>query len=227
MSTDNVLLEYFTERHKEVSEGKGAKEGPVITVSREFGCPAKEFTLELKNQLDKLDPLWRIISKESMKEAAEEMQLNPRQAEYVFKNQKREIMDEILDAMTYRYYKNDKYVRNTMSRILRQIARQGYVIILGRCGVCITQSVQKSLHIKLEAPEEFRIKNVMKWFELDESNARKKMNEMDSKRIAVRNEFAGGKFDYHQFDLRVNMSRYNIKQAVDLTVSSIKMWQLI
>ncbi len=227
MENENVLLKYFTERHKELSEGRSTQNGPVITVSREFGCPAKEFTLELTNQLNKIGPLWRVISKESMKEAAEEMKLNPRQVEYVFKDEKRDIMDEMLNAMTYHYYKNDKYVRNAMSRILRQIARQGYVIILGRCGVCITQDVEKSLHIMLEAPEDFRLKNVMEWFELDEKNAREKMQEMDRKRIAVRDEFAGGRFDYHQFDLRVNMSRYTVKQAVDLTVSTIKMWQLI
>lgn len=48
---------------------------------------------------------------------------------------------------------------------------------------------------------------------LDRKTAREMMEDVDEKRVAMRNDFAGGEFDSHQIDLRINMQRFNVRDA--------------
>ncbi|MCF8332079.1 MAG: cytidylate kinase-like family protein [Bacteroidales bacterium] len=230
---DNAMFKYFTERYKnQLSELKtqgqtGHDPGPVITISREYGCQGKEFSDVLKKKLDTIDPLWRIISKEVLDDSARELKMDSRQLEYVFKGERMSTIEEILNAMSSRYYKSDERIHRTIRKVIYQFGKKGYSIILGRCGVCITQDIENSLHLKLEADKPYRLNNIMKWRNLSREDAEKEMEQTDRNREWLMNRFSKNKFNPRQFDLRINTERFSINEAVDIVVQAAKQKQLV
>ena len=75
------LKKYFNERDKLLEEEKrnGLIPGPVLTISREYGCEAeiiaRKLLLNLNNQNGN-KPKWKIISKEILDQSAEKLKLN-------------------------------------------------------------------------------------------------------------------------------------------------------
>lgn len=229
---DNVLFHYFTNRYqqkeKDTNKLRVATEaGPVVTVSREFGCHGKEFSRELKQQLDTQGKTWQIVSKEVLDHAAKELKLHPRQLEYVFKGERRSDIEEMLTVMSSKNYKGDYGIRKALRKVIHKVATHGNAIILGRCGVCIAQDIEKSLHIKLEAPVEHRIANIMQWKSTSAEEAARLMKEMDKNREFVLRNFSKKVFDPHMFDLQINMSRFNVSEAVDLTVKVLELKNIV
>ncbi|HRZ76977.1 MAG TPA: cytidylate kinase family protein, partial [Bacteroidales bacterium] len=160
---DNLLVRYFNAK-LEVEQQKQAarRKGPVITISRMAGCPAglvaEALVKRLRNDNVGPDPrLWRIVSKEVLSEAARALGLEERKINYVFESGARTTMDEVIEALSSRYYKSDARIRKTISEVIRTIAASGSVILIGRGGVALTQDIPGSLHIRLQAPEEWRV----------------------------------------------------------------------
>src|SRR5512133_2244591 len=148
------LVTYLTHRYYK-DDQKKTEPGPVITISREYGCPGKQIAEKLCNALtDKLKSRgekseWRWVSKEILTEAANELQVNPEEIKYVFDYEQKGILDDILKAQGQRYYKNDRKIRNTIGNVIRSFGIQGNVIIVGRAGVVLTKDIPRSLHISL------------------------------------------------------------------------------
>ncbi|MCF8219435.1 MAG: cytidylate kinase-like family protein [Bacteroidales bacterium] len=229
---DNVLFHYFTNRYQQKEKDTNklrdtTDAGPVVTVSREFGCHGKEFSRDLKQRLETQGKPWQIVSKEVLDHAAKELKLHPRQLEYVFKGERRSDIEEMLTAMSSRFYKGEYGIRKALRKVIYKLAYQGNAIILGRCGVCIAQDIEKSLHVKLEAPVEHRIANIMQWKSINADEAARLMNEMDKNREFVLHNFSKKVFDPHMFDLKINMGRFNVAEAVDLTVKVLEMKNIV
>jgi hypothetical protein len=97
------LLKYMSDRLQE-NYGKAKEPGPVITISREYGCPAKRIAQKLTEELTRKmfvkgkDIEWKYITKEIMSESAKELELDPAKIQYVFKYEQKSLLDDILTA---------------------------------------------------------------------------------------------------------------------------------
>ena len=155
------LSKYLDDWYKE-DPAKNIYPGPVVTISREVGCPAKKIAGELTDYLNTLkkgrskDHPWHWISKEIMLESARELQVDSSQIQHVFDYKSRGILEDLLLAQSKDYYKSDQKIRTTIAKVIRKFANDGNAIIVGRGGVAITRDIPKSLHIFLEAPLEWR-----------------------------------------------------------------------
>ena len=78
------------------------------------------------------------------------------------------------------------------------------MIIVGRGGVSITRDITNSLHIKFQAPLEWRINDVSKKQMISLAEARKKIQLVDTQRALIREFFEGKKVDNGAFDLIFN-----------------------
>ncbi len=131
------LSKYMTERYQD-SMLKQEYEGPVITIARDFGCPGRKITSRLCNQLNQLKNSksksipWRWISKEIMAESARELEMDPADIKYVFQYEKKTVFDDILSSQSRKYYKSDRKIRKTVAQVIRNIASEGNVVIIGR-----------------------------------------------------------------------------------------------
>jgi len=210
----NILLNYMKNRFKFESvlpEKNHTKFGPVVTISREYGCPAKRLAGMLSSALNRIElehyskHQWQWIGKEILDESAKELHLKPTMIREVV-NQEHDggVVDDIVKSLSHRYYPGDIKIKKTIGEVIRTFAEHGNVIIVGRGGVSITRDIPKSLHIRLTAPLEWRINDVSKKQMIPLAEAKKKILHIDGQRDLIREFFAGGKVDNNEFDVIFN-----------------------
>lgn len=229
---NNDLLKYMSERfQRDCSKLK--EPGPVITISREYGCPAKMIAEQLADVLTRKmaakgkNIKWRWISKEILTESAKQLNTQPDNIKYVFDYEQRSIIDDILQSHSQKYYKSDRKIRNTIANVIRNISCDGHVIIVGRGGVAITKDILKSLHINLEAPLEWRSLRISEKNGVSIDEAKKMANEIDAKRKMFREYFEGKDTDYTRFDLTFNCMTLSSDEIIQSIVRMAEIRGLI
>jgi cytidylate kinase len=206
--------------------------GPVITISREYGCPSKLIAASLAEELTRKmfvkgkEIKWKYVTKEIMAESARALEVDPDKIKYVFDYQQKSVLDDILSAQFNKYYKSERKIRNTIGKVIRNMAQEGHVIIVGRGGVAITHDIPKSLHVMLEAPLDWRILRVAENYHISHSEARKNANEIDRKRKEFREYFQGKGTDYTRFDLTFNCMAFNIEEIVQIILKAAEIRKL-
>lgn len=225
------ISKYLKDRYEE-SMRKNAFPGPVLTLSRELGCPAKLIAQKLMDQLNTgldipEDKKWKWISKEIMEESAKELGVNLAEIQYVFDYKQHGILEDLLLSHSRKFYKTDRKVRNTIAKVIRNFAEEGNAIIVGRGGVAITRDIPKSLHIHLEAPLEWRALRTSEKHSLSIDEAKKYCLEIDSKRQQFRDFFEGKGNDYTRFDIKFNCMTIDMDEIVKMIISIMKIRDLV
>lgn len=230
----NILQQYLEERYRDKKQDKDFGEpGPVITISRDFGCSGAFLADKLNHRLnqeklgDRNQGSWRVVSKEILEESAKELELHPSQIEYVFKYEKRNAIDEILGALSSKYYKSDRKIRNTIKKVIYTIGMEGNSVILGRCGAVITRALPRSLHVRLIAPIEWRTEVVKKRFNLSNKEARDFILDIDKKRAQLRNSLADTEVDDTFYDLIFNTERFHFDEMVEVILKTLEIKKII
>ncbi len=225
------LLNYMADRINE--EGRFKEAGPVITISREYGCPSKIIAgrlaeeLTTKTHVKGKEIKWKYVTKEIMAESAKALEVDPDKIKYVFDYEQKGLIDGIISAQLNKYYKSERKIRNTIAQVIRNMAYEGNVIIVGRGGVAIAHDIPRSLHIMLEAPLEWRILRVSENFHVSQSEARKTAIEVDKKRKEFREYFQGKNSDYTWFDLRFNCMTFTIEEIVRIILKAAELRKLV
>jgi len=205
----NVFNKYFSEMLQD-RKTRITETGPYISISRDFGCRANIIAQKLAKELTKrnkelgINKKWNWINKVILEESAKALELSPSKIEYVFQSRKKSMMDEIVSAMSTRYYKSDKKIRKTIIEVIRSIAKTGNVIIVGRGGIAFKKDNPKSLHIKLTAPIEWRVDHIVKNYNKSQKAALKYVLEVDQERKFLIDSFMGFDTDCSIFDLIFN-----------------------
>ncbi len=228
----NVLLEYMKNRFKAGASSPKknlSKLGPVVTISREFGCPAKRLAGMLTSALNRIEienyskDRWKWIGKEILEESAKELNLKSNIVRDVATTKEKGIVDDIVLSLSHRFYPGDHKIKNTIGEVVRSFAEKGHYIIIGRGGVSIARDIPHSLHIKLQAPLEWRINDVSKRHMIPLIDAEKKIKEIDRQRKMIREHFEGKKINDSVFDVVFN---YMTLKEEDIIASILKMMEL-
>jgi cytidylate kinase len=226
------LLKYLSDRIQEEC-GHMKEPGPVITLSREYGCPSKIIASKLADELTRKmfvkgkDIKWKYVTKEIMAESARELEVDPEKIKYVFQYEQKGMLDDILAAQTNKYYKSDRKIKNTIAKVIRNMACEGHVIIVGRGGGAITRDISKSLHLMLEAPIEWRALRISENYNMSIEEAKKAAIEVDRKRKEFRNYFEGKDTDYTCFDVTFNCMTLSIDEIVQIIMKTSEIRKLI
>lgn len=226
------LLKYVSDRIHEEG-GKGKETGPVITISREYGCPAKIIAGRLAEELSRKlfakgkDSKWKYVTKEIMAESAKALEIDPEKIKYVFQYEQKSMVDDIISAQFNKYYKSERKIRNTVAKVIRNMAAEGNVIIVGRGGVAITHDISRSLHVMLEAPLEWRTVRISENFKISPEEAKKAAIDVDKKRKEFREYFQGKDSDYTRFDLTVNCMSFSIEEIVHIILRVAEIRKLV
>lgn len=216
------LLQYFNHRIEKPTKRK-LNICPFITISRESGCDASRLARMLISNFVNIGQTWKYIDKEILHESSKKLSLKDSQIDYVFNAEKKKHADEIMSALSNRYYKSDSSVRKGIEDVVKQIAGEGNVILVGRGGAAITSQLKKGLHIKLVAPREWRIQNLMKRKGKTRKEVENYINDSDDKRRIILKEFKKNKDQEIVFDLTLNCAKFNQKEQVDLIFKSMEL----
>lgn len=226
------LLKYMSDRmNKEEEQIKDP--GPVITISREYGCAAKKVAIRLADALNEkravksLEQNWQWINKEILSESAKELELHPSKIKYVFDYKEKSVFEELISAHSNKYYKSDRKIRNTIAKVINNIGTEGHVIIVGRGGVAITKHIPKSLHINLSAPLEWRALRISEKEGVSVEEAKEMIKDVDKKRRLFRENFEGKGSDYTWFDLTFNSMTLSTDEIVKIITKTVELRSLL
>jgi cytidylate kinase len=214
---ENLLREYMDRAFAERGINLSTDIRPVVTLSREFGCPSKLIARLLINELNKRYPgirrKWRFISKEIVETTAKHLELNPTEVNYLLSSGGKGLVEDVLASFTPTYVSSHR-MRKTITAVVRSIAEQGYVVIVGRGGAGILRHSAATLHVRLQAPRDWRIAAVCKSHGLQPREAARLVDETDSKRIALIELVTGEKFNPCLFDVTFNCQKLTNEEII-------------
>jgi hypothetical protein len=216
---ENLLREYMDRAFAERGIDRQSGPGPVVTISREFGCPSKLIAHllvhKLNNRNDDGKPKkWRYVNKEVVEAAAKHLELNSTEINYLISSGGKGLVEDVLASFSPTYVSNLR-MRKTIISVVKSIAEQGYVVVVGRGGAAILHDYPNTLHIRLMAPLNWRIKAVCQSGNLDIRDASRLVDEMDKKRTAFIELIAGSKFDPYIFHAAFNCGLLSREETVD------------
>ena len=220
------LLGYLSSRLA-LSESRKPGQLPFITISRETGCGAISIAKILISELKKRGQTWKYIDKEVLHEASKKLKIGQEKINYVFEAEKKTHVDDILSALSNRYYKSDKAVRKTISEVVKHYAGEGQVIIVGRGGVAITAGMEKGLHIKLVAPESWRVQSLIDRKQKPKEEIAVFIKENDLKREKLLQDFLKKKPGEFCYDIVINSASFSEKQVAEIILDALHKRELI
>ncbi len=224
---NNILLKYMENRfqNKLIDPKRGFFcEGPVVTISRECGCTAINIANMMAEKLTaKTGNRWTCLTKEILEHSAKELNLAPEKIEYVFNATEKSTWDEILGALSSKYYQSDRKIKKTIADVVRGFALRGNCIIIGRGGVVLTQNIERSFHIKLHAPLEWRAAQLQEIYKLSTKEMLSYANEIDKKREILRNYFNKQPLPDTVFDVIYNAKNLSDEMIAEASINLIEM----
>lgn len=214
---EHILFKYM-DRLK-VNPDIMKEEGPVITITREYGCYAGEISEKLVERLRQRNEnvknqKWNWISKEIVNDAAIKLQTNSHQLKHFFDGDTYKFFGNIIFSFS-RPNASDDLIKKTVTKLVKSYAEDGYVVIVGRAGGSIAKNIPKSLHIKLVAPISWRIQFVAKRYNISIAEASKRVKEIDRKRSVFLKEFGGDKPDSEFYHAVFNREKLTADEIVD------------
>ena len=228
---ENLLREYLEKSFPEKPGDTPCGNGPVITISREFGCPSKLIGQQLTELLNKSAEKskthrWRFISKEIVVTAARELELKFTEMNYLLSSGGKGLMDDVLASFSQPYVNKHK-IRKTITNVITAMAQKGHVVIAGRGGVGVLHGCPNAIHIRLQAPIEWRIREVCNLREISESEAKKIARDTDLKRTALIELMLNEKFTPYLFDLTFNCNTLSREEIVYTIVNLMEAKKMI
>lgn len=225
---NNLFDKYFSEALHD-KKAKVTKTGPYISISRDFGSMANVIAQKLAIELNKTGNAkeWNWINKTILIESSKALELSTSKIEYVFQSKQKSMMDEIVGAMSTRYYKSDRKIRNTILQVIRSIAQTGNVIIVGRGGVAFAKDNPNSIHVKLTAPLEWRVNRISSNYNKTKEEALRYVLETDQERKYLIDSFVGYETDHSIFDIVFNRQSFTDEDIVSTIMNLMKSKKLI
>jgi cytidylate kinase len=221
------LQSYFEKRFTEIKVAKPTKKSVFITFSRQTGCNETGIAVDLVKALRSEGLKWTFMNKEVLEEAATKLKIDPSKIQYVFENRKKTHVDEVLSALSSKYYKSDKKVRKTITEVLRHYAIEGNIIIVGRAGIATTRDLPGGFHIRFTAPYDWRVNALKKRSEFKDVDVPAFIKRHDVKKTKLIEDFYGKHFNEIQFDLMINCAAFTRQQIISLIIESMKMKNMI
>jgi cytidylate kinase len=227
---ENLLLKYMEESFQKTDANPTGRCNPIVTLSREYGCPSKLIGLMLVEALNRRRGnasarKWRLINKEILEESARELSVPENQIKSMLDADKKGVVMDILTFSTT--YGGSERIRRTVQKVIRSFASSGYAVIIGRGGVAVTRDHPNALHVRLTAPIEWRAGEISARYGIPLLQARETAEEVDLKRHKLIENLLGRKPDPYLFDLAFNCMYLGKEEIVQSTVSLMEIKKMI
>ncbi|MGI6029486.1 MAG: AAA family ATPase [Candidatus Heteroscillospira sp.] len=195
----------------------------IITISREYGCGAREVGEKLAKRLG--IPYY---DKHLVEMAAQRSGLTP---EFIEKTEQRNTggvfyggtaMNSMGGVMNGGTSLADQVYLAQFGTI-REIAAKGSCVIVGRCADAILKDDYKCLNIFLHADMEKRVERAVKVYGVDPDKAERVVRDTDKARAKHYKYYSDRKWgEADNYDITMNISSFSIDGAVDILADSIR-----
>ena len=213
------FFDYFDNRYREsILSNPPSEDGPVITISRQTGCDARQVAENVVDNLNRKQGInkWKWLDKDIIYKIAAELNTDPQRVENFYKGIELSDMSEMIMAFSGNFV-SDMRVKKAIKDVVLAMCKAGHLVLVGRGGVSIAHDVLNSLHIRLVAPFYWRVENVMRKKNMNIETAEEFVVDSDEKRFNLIQTFLEKKpltIDY-LFDATINRSVFTIEETAD------------
>jgi cytidylate kinase len=186
----------------------------VLTISRQWGSGGTNIASLVAQELG-----FQLYDKEILNQVAEQLGANPKQIEHHDERGPDLVGGMILQLLEGKRPTETTYLR-ALVKVMRQIAKQGCAVIVGRGGSYI---LPESFRVRIIAPEPVRVARIAELHELDEKTARRRVLETDRQRTNyVRAHFGCDINNPLGYDLVINTEHSSIEHATHLILQGFR-----
>lgn len=208
--------------------------GPVVTISREYGCGGLAIADELANRLTLLTKVngstsgeWKCISRQIITESASILDMAPAKVEQAFSRQQRGFLEDIFVSLDPDYGTKSAKIFDTVKKVISDWALHGNVVILGMGGAILGRDIERSVHVRLIAPLDWRVRKVYKSLNMSIPEAKKFVQSQDRKRTGFRQSVSDDFTDHTVFDLTLNRMTMTDQDIIETIKVVMKRRKLI
>jgi len=219
------LKKYMTERDR-VRELKNAP-GPVLTLSRQYGCEANKIALKLLARLSDISVGWQYINKEIINESAKILNLAPDRLAQRVLSHGQSMVSDVFSSFSNQYTITDKKIVEKVREIIETYAKKGKVIIVGRGGSAIIRNRPLALHVRLVASLAYRSQVISAKQKLTDEEARLLIRQVDTDRELWSEHLSHQAYDPYLFDLSLNRQTLTENEIVDIILRMMKSRKMI
>jgi cytidylate kinase len=224
------LLNYMNRRSLTLNKAKKI-DGPVVTISREKGCPAISISekLVLKLRHVKHGDHWKSVNKDILEFAARDLHMNSKKINNILHSEGEDkgFFRDLMLSFGEHYYESDVKVKKTVAGLINELSLKGKVVIVGLGGAAITKNIKKGLHIKLSAPYKYRLKKVEKREHMGTEKAKVFMDESDINRKLLIDYYNGVKAGDDLFHAEFNCAILDEDEIAEAIIELMKIRHLI
>ena len=198
--------------------------GGVVTIARQTGTGAPRIAARVCEILNERhgsgEQPWLAYDKNLVHTVAEEHEL----AEDVLRKMDehdQNMLDEIFASITGQLTVHEVAMKT--ARTMRGLAKHGRAVIVGRGGSVVLAGVPNSLHVRLVAPLEWRIRNWAQANGTSLEEARVKVAEMDRDRADyVRATLNRSSEDPTLYDLVINVAAITLEHTASMIARAVE-----
>jgi cytidylate kinase len=186
---------------------------PVITLSRQPGAGGRVLARKLAEEL-KID----LFDSAIVEEIAKSSKVSTRIIQ-TLDEQDRSIFDEWIHALGESHMWSYEYLEHLV-KVVGGIGTHGHAIIVGR-GASYILPQEVSLRVLVVAPLHIRIDNVVKAYNVSESEAKRNVLRTEADRKAfIRKYYDADMMDPLNYDLVINTQNFNVDTAAKIVIEA-------
>ncbi len=193
----------------------------IVTISREFGCGAREIARELASRLGVMI-YDRDLVDMTAKKAGVNVDIIKESDENLAKKGNR-LFSEFGYGSTTSFLSEDAI--RVQAEVIQDIAnKKESCIIFGRCADYVLQEYPNVIKIFLYAPLQKRIEHIAENYQLSISDAQKLIKRVDRQRHDYYKYVTGyNRGDRENKDIMIDVSTYGVEGTVDLMCKAIQL----
>ena len=213
-------------KDNKISDGQH-KEGPFLTISREFGCSGYELAEQVNEILkDRCGQEWKIYQKELLKQLATESGIDLETIEKQ-RLEKPSIVKEFLNNIKQTNIPDSFEIRNRIAFMVRKAAFDGNVIIIGQGGAAATGDMPNGLNVRIEAPREWRVLRICNREKLTRKEAEAKLELIEKAREHLHLAYKAMCDRRPAFHLCFDNSKFTTYQIAEQIFNAMKLCKMI
>ena len=201
-------------------------ESMVITISREAFCGADELAKKLADKLN-----FKFYDREIISLASEKSGIHEDHFDAVEKKPTNSILYSVVMGM---YSSRGAYVKlddvltddkiyKLQADIIRDMAKDGSCVFVGRCSDYILRNRENCVNIFLYGDPDDRVKRVMEKENVSENEAKKLISRTDKKRRSYYNYYTNREWGaFSNYDLMIDLSRITEESAINIILTYLE-----
>lgn len=189
---------------------RGRPSGPFVTISRETGAGSSSFAAALVIRLnaarDPDEAPWTLFDRNLVEALLTDLDLSPQLARFLPEDAMREIDSSVGEIAGI--HPNLWQLTRCTHEMMRELARRGHVIMVGRGSNFATAAVAGGCHVRLVAPQASRVARMRTILGCDDGKALAHVRRTDQARADyVRSVFEANITEASAYDLMLNTDR--------------------